>query len=110
MSMTEVRVRRGGPEAVRGEMLLVPVAEGQLSAALRRLDRRVRGPLARRARAARFGGKAEGPLVHHGGAAVAFLGLRPVPVRLDGGRRPGGRGRLAAERDRARRAAGIAGD
>src|SRR5438477_614588 len=63
MSMTEVRVRRGGPEAVRGEMLLVPVAEGQLSAALRRLDRRVRGPLARRARAARFAGKAEETLV-----------------------------------------------
>src|SRR5213592_616674 len=110
MSMTEVRVRRGGPEAVRGEMLLVPVAEGQLSAALRRLDRRVRGPLARRARAARFAGKAEETLVHHGEAAVALLGLGPVPVRLDAWRRAGARGRQEAERERARRAGAYLGD
>src|SRR3989449_983035 len=110
MSMTEVRVRRGGPEAVRGEMLLVPVAEGQLSAALRRLDRRGRGPLARRARAARFAGKAEETLVHHGEAAVALLGLGPVPVRLDAWRRAGARGRQEAERERARRAGAYLGD
>src|SRR5438034_907973 len=110
MSMTEVRVRRGGPEAVRGEMLLVPVAEGQLSAALRRLDRRVRGPLARRARAARFGGKAEETLVYHGEAAIALLGLGPVPVRLDAWRRAGARGRQEAERERARRAGAYLGD
>src|SRR5881296_3262583 len=110
MSMTEVRVRRGGPEAVRGEMLLVPVAEGQLSAALRRLDGRVRGPLARRARAARFGGKAEETLVHHGEAAVALLGLGPVPVGLDAWRRAGARGRQEAERERARRAGAYLGD
>src|SRR6266705_3170222 len=110
MSMTEVRVRRGGPEAVRGEMLLVPVAEGQLSAALRRLDRRVRGPLARRARAARFRGKAEETLVHHGETAVALLGLGPVPVGLDAWRRAGARGRQEAERERARRAGAYLGD
>ena len=110
MSMTEVRVRRGGPEAVRGEMLLVPVAEGQLSAALRRLDRRVRGPLARRARAARFAGKAEETLVHHGEAAVALLGLGPVPVGLDAWRRAGARARQEAERERARRAGAYLGD
>src|SRR5256712_5203123 len=110
MSMPEVRVRRGGPAAVRGEMLLVPVAEGQVSAALRRLDRRVRGPLARRARAARFGGKAEETLVHHGEAAVALLGLGPVPVGLDAWRRAGARGRQGAERERARRAGVYLGD
>src|SRR5438874_6828578 len=110
MSMTEVRVRRGGPEAVRGEMLLVPVAEGQLSAALRKLDRRVRGPLARRARAARFGGKVEETLVHHGEAAVALLGLGPVPVGLDAWRRAGARARQEAERERARRAGAYLGE
>src|SRR2546426_12748564 len=110
MSMTEVRVRRGGPAAVRGEMLLVPVAEGQLSAALRRLDGRVRGPLARRARAARFRGKAEETLVHHGEVAVALLGLGPVPVGLDAWRRAGARGRQEAERERARRAGVYLGD
>src|SRR6266566_2854129 len=110
MSMTEVRVRRGGPEAVRGEMLLVPVAEGQLSAALRRLDRRVRGPLARRARAARFAGKAEETLVHHGERAVALLGLGPAPVGLDAWRRAGARARQEAERERARRAGAYLGD
>src|SRR2546428_11404869 len=104
MSMPEVRVRRGGPAAVRGEMLLVPVAEGQVSAALRRLDRRVRGPLARRARAARFGGKAEETLVHHGEAAVALLGLGPVPVGLDAWRRARAPGRQGAGRGHARRA------
>src|SRR6266566_3822893 len=110
MSMTEVRVRRGVPAAVRGEMLLVPVAEGQLSAALRRLDGRVRGPLARRARAARFGGKDEETLVHHGEAAVALLGLGPVPVGLDAWRRAGARARQEAERERARRAGAYLGD
>src|SRR5438552_3450354 len=110
MSMTEVRVRRGGPEAVRGEMLLVPVAEGQLSAALRRLDPRGRGPLARRARAAGCGGKAEGTLVHHGEAAAALLGLGPVPVGLDAWRRAGARARQEAERERARRAGAYLGD
>src|SRR5438105_1669647 len=110
MSMTEVRVRRGVPAAVRGEMLLVPVAEGQLSAALRRLDGRVRGPLVRRARAARFGGKAEETLVHHGEAAVALLGLGPVRVGLDAWRRAGARARQEAERERARRAGAYLGD
>src|SRR2546428_14080277 len=110
MSMTEVRVRRGGRGGGRGEMLLVPVAEGQLSAALRRLDGRVRGPLARRARAARFRGKAEETLVHHGEVAVALLGLGPVPVGLDAWRRAGARARQEAERERARRAGAYLGD
>src|SRR5437016_13771469 len=110
MSMTEVRVRRGVPAAVRGEMLLVPVAEGQLSAALRRLDGRVRAPLARRARTAGFGGKREGRLGHHGGAAVALLGLGPVPVGLDAWRRAGARARQEAERERARRVGAYLGD
>src|SRR5436190_3221377 len=110
MGMTEVRVRRGGPEAVRGEMLLVPVAEGQLRAALGKLDRRVRAPLARRARTVGFRGKAEETLVHHGEAAVALLGLGPVPVGLDAWRRAGARARQEAERERARRAGAYLGD
>src|SRR5205814_2163296 len=48
---------------------------------------RVRVPLARRARTAGFRGKAEETLVHHGEAAVALLGLGPVPVGLDAWRR-----------------------
>ena len=104
MSLVEVRVRRGGSGAARGEMLLVPVAEGQVSAALRRLERRVRGPLARRARAAGFDGKLEETLVHHGETAVALLGLGPAPVGLDAWRRAGARARHEAERERAPRA------
>src|SRR2546430_4881444 len=110
MSMVEVRVRRGGPGAARVEILLVPVAEGQLRAALGKLDRRVRAPLARRARTAGFAGKAEETLVHHGETAVALLGLGPVPVRLDAWRRAGARGRQEAERERARRAGAYLGD
>src|SRR5439155_994050 len=110
MSMVEVRVRRGGPGAARVEMLLVPVAEGQLRAALGKLDRRVRAPLARRARTAGFGGKAEETLVHHGEAAVALLGLGPVPVGLDAWRRAGARARQEAERERARRVGAYLGD
>src|SRR5437016_11654122 len=101
MSMVEVRVRRGGPGAARVEMLLVPVAEGQLRAALGKLDRRVRAPLARRARTAGFGGKAEETLVHHGEAAVALLGLGPVPVGLDAWRRAGARATGGGARARA---------
>ncbi|HYY05555.1 MAG TPA: leucyl aminopeptidase [Candidatus Limnocylindria bacterium] len=104
MSLVEVRVRRGGSGAARGEMLLVPVAEGQVSAALRRLERRARGPLARRARAAGFDGKLEETLVHHGETAVALLGLGPAPVGLDAWRRAGARARHEAERERAPRA------
>src|SRR5437763_10394422 len=110
MSMVEVRVRRGGPGAARVGMLLVPVAEGQLRAALGKLDRRVRVPLARRARTAGFRGKAEETLVHHGEAAVALLGLGPVPVGLDAWRRAGARARQEAERERARRAGAYLGD
>src|SRR5437016_13099700 len=110
MSVVEVRVRRGGPGAARVEILLVPVAEGQLRAALGKLDRRVRRPLARRARTAGFGGKAEETLVHHGEAAVALLGLGPVPVGLDAWRRAGARARQEAERERARRVGAYLGD
>src|SRR3989442_10683971 len=107
--MVDVQVRRGGPGAARVEMLLVPVAEGQVRATLGRLDRRVRAPLARRARAAGFRGKAEETLVHHGEAAVALLGLGPAPVGLDAWRRAGARARQEAERERARRAAAYLG-
>ncbi|HUE29722.1 MAG TPA: leucyl aminopeptidase [Verrucomicrobiae bacterium] len=108
--MTEVRVRRGGRGTARGEMLLVPVVQGRVSATLRRLDRRLRGPLARRARVTRFAGKADETLVHHGETAVALLGLGPLPVGFDAWRRAGARARQEAERERAQRAGAYLGD
>ena len=108
--MVEVRVRRGGPAAARVEMLLVPVAEGKVQAALGKLDRRLRVPLARRARVAGFRGKAEETLVHHGDGAVVLLGLGASPVGLDAWRRAGARGRQEAERARARRAGAYLGE
>src|SRR3989442_3307848 len=108
--MVDVQVRRGGPGAARVEMLLVPVAEGQVRATLGRLDRRVRAPLARRARVAGFRGKAEETLVHHGDGAVVLLGLGPAPVGLDAWRRAGARARQEAERERARRAGAYLGE
>src|SRR5207247_1763193 len=108
--MVEVRVRRGGPGAARAEMLLVPVAEGQAKTALGKLDRPLRAPLGRRARATGFRGKAEETLVHHGERAVALLGLGPAPVGLDAWRRAGARARQEAERERARRAGAYLGE
>jgi len=108
--MVEVRVRRGGPGAARAEMLLVPVAEGQVKTALGKLDRPLRAPLGRRARATGFRGKAEETLVHHGERAVALLGLGPAPVGLDAWRRAGARARQEAERERARRAGAYLGE
>src|SRR5439155_1892349 len=87
-----------------------PGVLGQVRATLGRLGRRARAPLARRARAAGFRGKAEYTLVYHRAGAVALRGLSPVPVGLDAWRRAGARARQEAERERARRAGAYLGD
>jgi leucyl aminopeptidase len=102
--MVEVRVRRGGA-AVRGDLLLVPVTEGDPTAAIKRLGPRQAAVLRRRIRDVAFRGRPDDTLIHHGELAIALLGLGPSPATPDVWRRAGGRGRQEAERQRARRVA-----
>jgi leucyl aminopeptidase len=101
--MVEVRVRRDGRGAPRGELLFVPVIEGQVKVAVGRLDRRARPAIARRLRAAGFRGKFDEGLLHHGEDAIALLGVGPAPVKGEAWRRAGARARQEAERQRVRR-------
>src|SRR5215470_12326073 len=103
--MVDVRVRRGGVAAARFDLLLVPVTEGGLAAAVAGVRGNIRAALARRARAAKFRGRPDEVLVHHGDAATALVGLGPAPAGSDAWRRAGARGRQEAERQRARRVA-----
>jgi leucyl aminopeptidase len=103
--MVEVRVRRGGPRAVRTDLVIMPVVESQAKAALRALEPRLAAALARRIRKVEFRGRPEEMLIHHGETPVVLLGLGPAPVTPDAWRLAGARGRQEAERQRARRVA-----
>jgi leucyl aminopeptidase len=61
--------------------------------------------LARRAQLARFRGRPEDVLVHHGEVGVVLVGLGAQGGELDGWRRAGARARQEAERQRAARVA-----
>ena len=105
-SMATLRSVRGGPEAARGDLLLVPVGEGALAETLKPLGKALATALAKRARGADFRGRADDLLLHHGDrGAVALLGLGNGLGGADGWRRAGARGRREAERLGARRAA-----
>src|SRR5882724_8503839 len=101
--MIDVRVRRGGPGALRMDLVLVPVAEGAAEGVVRRLGSRVAASLGRRVRSAEFRGRADDVLVHHTDVPFVLLGLGAAATGADAWRRAGGRGRQEAERQRARR-------
>ena len=101
--MVEVRVRRGGAEAGRFDLMLVGMPEGDPAAVLRGLRPEDAAALRRRVRAVGFRGRSDETLVHHGERSVVLLGLGPRPVGVEAWRRAGGRGRQEAERQRARR-------
>src|SRR5437867_90874 len=105
-----LRTLRTGPRAVGADLLLVPVAEGEARAALRRIGPRGGAALGRRLRATGFRGRPDEVLVHHGATALALLGMGPAPVGLDAWRRAGARGRQEAERQRTPRVAAYLGD
>jgi leucyl aminopeptidase len=101
--MVEVRVRRGGAEAGRVDLVLVPVAEGRTNEALGRLGRKAAGGVRRRLREGGFRGKPDEVFVHHGETPIALLGVGSAPASSEAWRRAGARGRQEAERQRARR-------
>src|SRR5882672_6351750 len=103
--MVKLQVQRGDLRAVRGDLVFVPLPEGDARAAVRRLDRRLATALARRLGAGAFRGRTDELLVHHGERTTAFLGIGRAPVADDAWRRAGARARQEAERQRARRVA-----
>jgi leucyl aminopeptidase len=107
--MIDVRVRRGAAGSVRADVLVVPVAEGQAAAAVRRLGGVLARALPRRLRGSEFRGRADEILVHHAETAAVLLGLGAAPAGPDAWRRAGARARQEAERQRARRVAVYAG-
>jgi leucyl aminopeptidase len=107
--MTDVRVRRGGADTARLDLLLVPVTEGAASRAVRTLGRKAAAALGRRIKTAEFRGRPDDALVHHGDVAVVLLGVGAAPGTTDAWRRAGARGRQEAERQRARRVGVAAG-
>jgi leucyl aminopeptidase len=108
--MVTVRAERGGVPAAGGDVLLVPVAEGQLRVTLRRLGKRLSAALARRTKTVDFRGRSEDQLSHFGDAgSVCLLGLGTATADPATWRRAGARGRQEAERQRARRVAAYVG-
>jgi leucyl aminopeptidase len=105
--MVRVRGVRGGPDAARYDLLLVPVVEGAARPATlsRVLGRRLVGAMARRLRDGDFRGRADETFTYHGDRVVVLVGLGAAPVGTEVWRRAGARGRQEAERYRVRRVA-----
>jgi leucyl aminopeptidase len=108
--VVKVQTARGGARATRGDVLLVPVAEGEARTVVRRLERRIAGVLARRVRDLAYRGRVDDILVYNGERSVALLGLGVAPIGPDAWRRAGARGRQEAERQRARRVVAYLGE
>ncbi|HZP42774.1 MAG TPA: leucyl aminopeptidase [Candidatus Binatia bacterium] len=103
--MVKVQTLRGGPRAAQGDVVVLPVVEGEAEAVVRRLDRRLAGVLGRRVRELGWRGRTDETLLHTAERTVALLGLGAAPATADAWRRAGARARQEAERQRARRAA-----
>ncbi len=103
--MTTLRAVKGGAAGTKADLMVVPVPDAGLAAALRPFGR-LANVLTRRAREADFRGRAEDALVHQGdGGTVMLLGLGNGDGSLDGWRRVGARARREAERLGAKRVA-----
>ncbi len=101
-----VRAVRGGMQAARGDLVVIPVVDKELDAILRRLDRRWRTVVTRRVRDSQFRARPDDALLHHEGSrAVLLLGLAVSAPGAEMWRRAGGRARQEAERIGARRVA-----
>ena len=109
--MVRTRVVRGGPSAARGELLLMPVAEGDFQRPLRALGRKSSAALARRLREMDFRGRPDEVFTWHGEQRITTLGLGAgTPGTTDAWRRAGARGRQEAERQRVRRVGAYLGE
>jgi leucyl aminopeptidase len=105
-----LRALRGSAQAARADLILVPVADGSVSVAVRPLGRALAGALERRARTAEFRGRPEDLMIHQDdrGSSVALVGLGS-DATPDALLRVGARGRREAERLGARRVAAYVG-
>ncbi len=107
---TALRIARGRPGVAGADLWLMPVAEGHLAETLASLERSLAATLGRRARTAKFRGRPEELLVHHGdGGSVALVGLGADATDPEAWRQAAGRGRREAERQGARRVAAYVG-
>ncbi len=100
--MVRTQILRGGPLVASSDLLVVPVAEGKLSAVLPKLGRRMFASLSRRLHTLDFRGRADDLFTYHGESSVTVLGIGPADGP-DPWRRAGARARLEAERQRAPR-------
>src|SRR4030095_7719945 len=99
------RALRGGARAARADLMLVPVSEDRVAAAVKPLGRPLAATLERRSRAAEFRAVPGELLIHQGdrgSVALAGLGTDPGPETW---LRTGARARREAERLGARRVA-----
>src|SRR5262249_22878959 len=103
--MVKLQVQGGDLRAATGDLVVVPLAEGDVRAAVRRLDRRLGAALGRRLGDGGVGGRADELLVYHAERTIALLGVGCEPVTDDAWRRAGARARQEAERQRVRRVA-----
>ena len=97
-SLPTIRTAKGGFNAARADVTLMPILESHVKAGLAPCGKVLAATLANRVKAAEFKGRSEDLLVHHGdkGAVVLIgLGKSADPVAH---RRAGARGRREAER------------
>jgi leucyl aminopeptidase len=108
--MVKVRAHRGGPQAAKADMLLLPLTEEAAKAGAKGLGAKLGSALTRRMRDAGFRGRQDELLPHQGERSIAVIGLGRGPVTPDALRRAGARGRQEAERQRVKRVAAYLGD
>jgi leucyl aminopeptidase len=99
-----VRVQAGRPNAVRADLLVMPVAGDGLRDAIRRAG--LTAPaIARRAQAADFRGRPDDAFLHAGDRGVVLFVGSDAAASVDAWRKLGARSRREAERQGARRVA-----
>ncbi|HSV06845.1 MAG TPA: leucyl aminopeptidase [Candidatus Binatus sp.] len=103
--MVKLQVQGGDLRAATGDLTIVPLPEGDVRSAVRRLDRRLATALGRRVGEGAFGGRTDELLVYHAERAIVLLGVGREPVTDDAWRRAGARARQESERQRVRRVA-----
>lgn len=102
-SLPTVRTAKGGFSAAKADVVLVPVAEGQLKASLGGLGKALGAALTARTRAVEFKGRPEDTLVHQGDKQVVILLGLGKDADANAWRRAGARGRREAERQGGRK-------
>ena len=104
-----LRVQAGRANAIRADLVVLPVAGNGLREALRRVGLATSAVM-RRAQAADFRGRPDDAFVHDGDRGRVLLAGTETEPRLDTWRKLGARARREAERQGAKRVAAYLGD